>query len=147
MSTNGTPGPGLGVEPQPDAEQPAQQAPRREVTAHAGAQKDTHPRQAAPHPEAGEPVLDVPAESQTQPLRECVRHALRCYLESLDGHEVNDLYEMVIKEVERPLFQTVLDYAEGNQTRAARLLGMSRSTLRKKMLHYRLTRPGAGAGT
>jgi Fis family transcriptional regulator len=43
---------------------------------------------------------------------------------------------MVIEEVERPLIETVLDYAQGNQTQAARLLGISRSTLRKKMAHY-----------
>jgi Fis family transcriptional regulator len=73
---------------------------------------------------------------RTEPLRECVRNAMRSYLRSLDGHEVTGLHEMVLGEVEHPLIETLLDYTQGNQTRAARLLGLSRSTLRKKMVCY-----------
>jgi len=80
--------------------------------------------------------LTVLQASRTEPLRECVRSALRDYLRSLDGHEVNDLHQMVLSEVERPVIETVLDHTRGNQTLAARLLGLSRSTLRKKMAHY-----------
>jgi Fis family transcriptional regulator len=80
--------------------------------------------------------LSVLRTDQTEPLSECVRNALRFYLRNLDGYEVNDLHQMVIGEVERPLLETVLDYTQGNQTRAARLLGMSRSTLRKKIAGY-----------
>jgi Fis family transcriptional regulator len=82
-----------------------------------------------------------PTESHanhTEPLRECVRNAMRCYLWRLDGHEVSDLHEMVLGEVERPLIETVLDHTDGNQSQAARMLGMSRSTLRKKMARYRV---------
>lgn len=74
--------------------------------------------------------------NQTEPLGECVRKALHFYLLNLDGHEVTDLHEMVIAEVERPMLEIVLAHTLGNQTRAARLLGMSRSTLRKKIAHY-----------
>jgi Fis family transcriptional regulator len=63
---------------------------------------------------------------------------MRCYLWRLDGHEVSDLHEMVLGEVERPLIETVLDHTDGNQSQAARMLGMSRSTLRKKMARYRV---------
>jgi Fis family transcriptional regulator len=45
---------------------------------------------------------------------------------------------MVLGEIERPLIETVLDHTDGNQTQAARMLGMSRSTLRKKMVRYRV---------
>lgn len=72
-------------------------------------------------------------------LGDCVRDALTVYLKQIDGHPVYDLYDLVIEEVERPLFETVLDYTRGNQTRAAQLLGISRSTLRKKIAQYRLT--------
>ncbi|MEJ2326973.1 MAG: helix-turn-helix domain-containing protein [Chromatiaceae bacterium] len=82
--------------------------------------------------------LRVLRTNQTQPLSECVRKALRFYFRNLDGYEVNDLYHLVIKEVEQPLITTVLEYAEGNQTLAARVLGISRSTLRKKVLHYHI---------
>jgi Fis family transcriptional regulator len=85
--------------------------------------------------------LTVLQANRTEPLSECVRNALRFYLGHLDGYEINDLHEMVIAEVERPLLETVLDYTQGNQTQAARLLGMSRSTLRKKMANYGVRRP------
>jgi Fis family transcriptional regulator len=39
-------------------------------------------------------------------------------------------------EVERPLIETVLDAAANNQSVAARMLGISRSTLRKKLAAY-----------
>jgi Fis family transcriptional regulator len=40
---------------------------------------------------------------------------------------------MVLKNVEKPMIEVVLDYAEGNQTEAARWLGINRNTLRKKI--------------
>ena len=80
--------------------------------------------------------LTVLQANRTEPLQECVRTAMKYYLRNLDGHEVNDLHVLVLGEVERPLIETVLDHTRGNQTQAARLLGMSRSTLRKKMAHY-----------
>lgn len=70
---------------------------------------------------------------QTAPLRACVREALRTYLRQMDGHDVTDLYRFVIDEIEQPLLDAVLEYTGGNQTRAARVLGLSRSTLRKKL--------------
>ena len=45
---------------------------------------------------------------------------------------------MVLAEVEQPLFETVMRHTEGNQTRAAAILGISRSTLRKKLSIYGL---------
>jgi len=40
--------------------------------------------------------------------------------------------------VEQPLIETVLEHCEHNQTKAAQILGLSRSTLRKKMQIYRI---------
>ncbi|MFE8031918.1 helix-turn-helix domain-containing protein [Thiohalocapsa marina] len=62
-----------------------------------------------------------------------MRGALRCYLSHMHGHAVEDLYQLVLEEVERPLIETVLECADNNQTVAARMLGISRGTLRKKM--------------
>ena len=45
---------------------------------------------------------------------------------------------MVLARVEKPLLEIVLDYAGGNQTRAAEVLGLNRNTLRKKMKLYQL---------
>jgi Fis family transcriptional regulator len=71
-------------------------------------------------------------------LSEQVRLAVRDYLSRLDGCAVNNLYAMVLEEVERPLLLTVLEHCGYNQSRAAQMLGVSRSTLRKKMLQHGL---------
>jgi Fis family transcriptional regulator len=73
-----------------------------------------------------------------QPLRDNVFEALECYFKQMNGHEVTDLYEMVLTEIEKPLFQSVLAQTNGNQSKAAEMLGLNRSTLRKKLKQYKL---------
>ena len=84
--------------------------------------------------------LAVLQADRTEPLSDCVRSALNFYLHHLGDYEVSDLHRMVINEVERPLIETVLEHTQGNQTKAAGMLGMSRSTLRKKMAHHGIRR-------
>ena len=67
------------------------------------------------------------------PLRGHTERALHDYFTSLNGHRPAHLYDMVLREVEEPLFRAVLDYASGNQSRAAVILGINRVTLRKKL--------------
>jgi Fis family transcriptional regulator len=55
---------------------------------------------------------------------------------SLNGHAPGHLYDLVMREVEEPLFRAVLDYSAGNQSRAADILGINRGTLRKKLKVY-----------
>ncbi len=81
-----------------------------------------------PHEEFGNGVL----------LSDHVRIAVEDYFAQIEGYPVNDLYAIVITEVEKPLIETVLDYARHNQSKAAKVLGLSRSTLRKKMTQYGL---------
>jgi Fis family transcriptional regulator len=70
------------------------------------------------------------------PLRSHTEQALDNYFTNLNGHAPGHLYELVMREVEEPLFRTVLDYADGNQSRAADILGINRGTLRKKLKNY-----------
>jgi Fis family transcriptional regulator len=80
----------------------------------------------------------VPVDSPPQPaLRECVARAVRRYLVDLGEHEVDDLYDVVLREIEMPLFAEVMRHCEGNQTRAAATLGINRATLRKKLKQYK----------
>ena len=67
------------------------------------------------------------------PLRSHTEQALNDYFSSLNGHRPARVYDMVLREVEEPLFRAVLDYASGNQSRAAVILGINRGTLRKKL--------------
>ncbi|PLY16241.1 MAG: DNA-binding transcriptional regulator Fis [Sedimenticola sp.] len=80
----------------------------------------------------------VAKNKSTEPLRECVKDALNSYFKQLDGHTACDLYQMVLAEVEKPLLETVMQHTEGNQSRASTILGISRSTLRKKLALYNL---------
>jgi len=72
------------------------------------------------------------------PLRNHAEQALQSYFTSLNGHRPARLYEMVLREVEEPLFKAVLHYADGNQSAAAGILGMNRGTLRKKLRQFGL---------
>ncbi len=72
------------------------------------------------------------------PLSECVETALKNYFEQLDGHSAANLYEMLLAEVEAPLFKETLAHTNGNQSRAAEILGLNRGTLRKKLKTYGL---------
>ena len=83
--------------------------------------------------------LEVDEEGRTaEPLRACVRNSVENYFRHLDGHEASGLFELVMAEVEAPLFETTLAYAGGNQSRAAAMLGINRATLRKKLQRYGL---------
>ncbi len=72
------------------------------------------------------------------PLRGHAERALSDYFTSLNGDRPAHLYDLVLREVEEPLFRVVLDYAEGNQSRAADILGINRGTLRKKLKQFGL---------
>jgi Fis family transcriptional regulator len=76
--------------------------------------------------------------SRAIPLRTMTTEALDAYFATLNGHKPGQLYDLVMREVEEPLFKAVLNYAEGNQSRAADILGINRGTLRKKLKEYGL---------
>ncbi|WP_127475527.1 DNA-binding transcriptional regulator Fis [Sulfurivermis fontis] len=82
--------------------------------------------------------MNTTSAARTIPLNGMVRNALQQYFQDLNGHEPNDLYQLLLSEVERPLLETVMHYARGNQTRAAQALGINRGTLRKKLKQYGL---------
>ena len=68
----------------------------------------------------------------------CVTGALEKYFRDLDGEMPCSIYDMVLKNVEKPMLEVVLRHANGNQTLAAEMLGINRNTLRKKLTEYNL---------
>ena len=60
------------------------------------------------------------------------------YLKIMCDEPVDDLYELVLAEVEAPLLRSVLRFTNNNQSKTAEILGLNRGTLRKKMRKYRL---------
>ncbi|MGP1956702.1 MAG: DNA-binding transcriptional regulator Fis [Arsenophonus sp. NC-PE1-MAG3] len=71
-----------------------------------------------------------------KPLRDSVKQALKNYFSQLNNQDVNNLYELVLSEMEKPLLDMVMQYTRGNQTRAALMLSINRGTLRKKLKKY-----------
>lgn len=68
----------------------------------------------------------------------CVTGALEKYFRDLDGEMPCAIYDMVLRNVEKPMLEVVLQQAGGNQTLAAEMLGINRNTLRKKLTEYQL---------
>jgi Fis family transcriptional regulator len=74
----------------------------------------------------------------TKTLEDCVRETLAEYFKDLEGATPNAMHDMVIRTVEKPLLDVVMQQAEGNQSKAAEWLGMNRNTLRRKLLEHKL---------
>lgn len=76
---------------------------------------------------------------QTAPcLRQYVRDVVRQYLKDMGSTPPDNLHQIIITEVEKPLIETVLEETAGNQSRAAEILGITRSTLRSRIRRYGL---------
>ena len=90
-------------------------------------------------------IIEVPAktvmtilETQQPPLSDSVKQSLDNYFAQLEGQQPSNVYQIVMELVELPLLLKVMDFTGNNQSRAAKLLGISRGTLRKKLKLYDL---------
>ena len=72
--------------------------------------------------------MNVPTrrERRKQPIRRSVTSAIELYLEDMNGHEVKDLYHVVLSEVEPAILDVVMNYVDGNQSDAAETLVRNR---------------------
>jgi Fis family transcriptional regulator len=86
--------------------------------------------------------LPTSTERRKNSLRNSVEICLKLYLDKLDGDEPSDVYRMVIGETEFAILKTVLEYTDGNQSKAAECLGITRGTLRKKLRQHNLNGRG-----
>ena len=66
-------------------------------------------------------------------LRELVRKQIDQYFDELDGEIPQDLYDLVVGQVEHALLEAALHQSNNNQSKAAEILGISRGTLRTRM--------------
>lgn len=69
---------------------------------------------------------------------ECVEEALAQFLSEHHAHLPNNLHNLTIQSVERPLLKKIMRIAENNQSYAAKILGLNRATLKKKLLEYEM---------
>lgn len=82
--------------------------------------------------------VNLTESTPTTSLSDNVHISLSQFFQELDGHCPDNLYEMVLAQVEEPLLRLVMSYVAGNQSRAAECLGLNRGTLRKKLQTYNL---------
>lgn len=82
---------------------------------------------------------ELKSPARRKSLRQHTEDALQQYFRTLNGDRPGELYDLVLGEVEEPLFKAVMDYTQGNQSQAAGILGINRGTLRKKLKTYSLT--------
>jgi Fis family transcriptional regulator len=73
-----------------------------------------------------------------KPLKDEVRKAMKRYYRQLDSSAPIDVYELVLSEVEPPLLIQTMKYANNNQSKAAKILGINRTTLRTKLKKYNI---------
>ena len=73
------------------------------------------------------------------PLAECVTHSIQQYFNDLNGQQPQNLHNFFINEVEKPFLKEVMQQVNGNQSKAADILGINRNTLRKKLKIYELS--------
>ena len=66
-----------------------------------------------------------------------VTAVVKKYLSTVSSKNIDlNLYDLVLEEIEGPLFRTVMEMTRYNQSKAARVLGVSRGTLRTKLKQY-----------
>ena len=81
----------------------------------------------------GKSAVDL-SPDRSESLSEAVERQLRRYFDShAGGLPANGVYNRVLREIERPLITLTLTATNGNQVKAAELLGLNRNTLRKKI--------------
>ena len=73
-----------------------------------------------------------------QNIETCIREKLENYFRDLEGETPHHLHDMVIRLVEKPVLELVMQKADNNQSRAAEWLGLNRNTLRKKLVEHGL---------
>ena len=76
--------------------------------------------------------------SQVPDIADCIHQNLAQYFRDLNGEMPYGVYDMVLFQVEKPLLQYVMAQCNGNQCKAATMLGLNRNTLRKKLVQHNL---------
>ncbi|ANH68765.1 helix-turn-helix domain-containing protein [Mitsuaria sp. 7] len=73
-----------------------------------------------------------------KPIDACIRENLEVYFRDLGGEVPHSMHEMLIRLVEKPLLEVVMQHSDGNQSKAAEWLGINRNTLRRKLVEHKL---------
>jgi len=79
---------------------------------------------------------DSATQEQQHGLQDVVYAKVTRFLAENKSKSIQNLYDMILCEVEPPLLQAAMEKRRGNQLQAAKMLGISRGTIRKKLQRY-----------
>lgn len=81
------------------------------------------------------------ANLQTVSLEKLVKSKLEILFQQQqeDNVQLDGLHRIVLEQVEKPLIELALKTYRGNQVRAAKMLGINRNTLKKKIDTYKIS--------
>lgn len=79
------------------------------------------------------PHLEGKTRGDQESLDSLIKNEISYLFENKDDESSEKLYETIIKKVEKPLIEQVLEITKGNKKKAALILGINRNTLSKKM--------------
>lgn len=71
-------------------------------------------------------------------LKTCINNKLEQYFHQLEGENISGVHKMTMDEVESLVIKFTLEKSNNNQSKAAKILGLSRTTLKKKIQLYNL---------
>ncbi len=80
--------------------------------------------------------MSTQVQNDNQNIEECIRANLENYFRDLGGETPSNMYDMLLRLVEKPLLDVVMQHAANNQSKASQWLGLNRNTLRKKLLEH-----------
>jgi Fis family transcriptional regulator len=75
-------------------------------------------------------------DSSDYSLRSNVALVMQHYFANLKGEEPRNVYDFFLDEIEEPLLTIVMRETRNNQSEAARMLGISRGTLRSMLKKF-----------
>lgn len=73
------------------------------------------------------------------PIRRTIDHSLNDYYRHLgEEGKAADVFRMIVNEAEAAVIANIMARCKGNQSKAAAILGITRNTLKKKLVEYQL---------
>ena len=80
--------------------------------------------------------MSTQVQNDNQNIEECIRASLENYFRDLGGETPCNMNDKLLRLVEKPLLDVVMQHAANNQSKASQWLGLNRNTLRKKLLDH-----------
>lgn len=69
-----------------------------------------------------------------------VRKAMDAYWRTMEPSDIGNGNEIFLLAAEKPMLESILEYTHGNQTMAAKILGVNRGTFRTKLKKYKIVK-------